>query len=69
MLCFIKQLEQEFDLILSKEGLFRTFSTDWTRKWMPSIIKYCKRLKRKDIKEIMKKMGKGRFCNYSEYMH
>ena len=47
-------------MILSKQGLQRSFNTEWTNKWVPSVVLYCKRLKRKDIKLILKDMEEGR---------
>lgn len=54
------QIEQELELILSKQGLQRTFSSEWSQKWVPSIILYSKGLKRKDIKDTLNEMDKGR---------
>ena len=53
------QLEQEIELVLGKQGLLRSFTAEWTQKWVPAIINYSKILKRKDIKEILKEMEKS----------
>ena len=41
------------DLILSRPNVFRTFSTEWRVKWVPAIIAYCKRLKKKEILKVI----------------
>ena len=53
------QLEQEIELVLGKQGLLRSFTAEWTQKWVPAIINYSMILKRKDIKEILKEMEKS----------
>lgn len=46
-------------MILCKQGVYQSFSTDWTLKWVPAVTRYCKTLKRKDIKDAVKKYGEG----------
>lgn len=41
------------ELILSRPGVLRTFSTEWRAKWVPAIIAYCKGLKKRDIVEYI----------------
>ena len=41
------------ELILSRPGALRTFSSEWSMKWAPAIIAYCKRLKKKDSAVII----------------
>ena len=53
------QLEQEIECVLGKQGLQRSFTAEWTQKWVPAIINYSKVLKRKDIKETLKEMERG----------
>ncbi len=56
--CFFiyKQIEQELELILSKQNIYdRAFVSEWTQKWVPAIIKYCNTLKRNDIKALLLK--------------
>lgn len=40
------------ELILSRPGLFRSFSAEWNMKWVPAIIAYCKGLKKRRIAEV-----------------
>ncbi len=47
--------------ILHKKELYRIFSTEWSEKWAVAVINYCRTLKRKDVKEYVKKLGDGRF--------
>ena len=51
--CHSLQLEQELGLVLSKQGLQRSFSTEWIQKWVPSVTEYSRGLERKDIKAIL----------------
>ena len=41
------QIEQEMELVVNRSGMFHSFSSEWRVKWVPSIILYCKTLKRK----------------------
>ena len=41
------------ELILSRPGVFRTFSTKWRVKWVPAIVSYSKSLKRKEISDLI----------------
>ena len=47
------------ELILNKDGLLRSFSTEWTQKWAPAVVAYSKGLKRRDVKEILKELDKS----------
>lgn len=49
------QLEQEFDLMLKKSDMHRSFSTDWKRVWVPAILKYYRILK-KDVLAVVKEL-------------
>lgn len=55
-------MEQEFELIIGKQNLQRSFTKEWREKWVPAIITYAKRLKRKDVKDIIHDIEKGKFC-------
>lgn len=47
------------ELIFSKVGVLNDFSNDWIEKWVPSILTYCKALKKKDMKELLLSLEKG----------
>ena len=47
VLTHIFQIEQEMELILSRPGILRAFSTEWRVKWVPAIVGYCRRLKKR----------------------
>ena len=57
--CLSFQIEQEMELILNKDGLLRSFSTEWTQKWVPAVVAYSKGLKRRDVKEILKELDES----------
>ena len=50
---FCPQIKQEMELILSRPGVLNTFTSEWTRKWVPAIVEYSKALKRRDIVELI----------------
>ena len=41
------------ELILSRPGVVRSFTTEWTIKWVPAILSYSKHLKKKDIVDLL----------------
>ncbi len=55
---FLLQTEQELELVLSKQNMYSSFVAEWTGKWIPAVIGYCEKLKRKDIKDLL---PKGRY--------
>ena len=57
--CLFAQIEQEMELILNKDGLQRSFSTEWTQKWVSAIVAYSKGLKRRDVKELLKELDES----------
>ena len=63
------QLEQELELVLGKQGLQRSFSNEWSQKWVPAIIVYCKGLKRKDIRDMIKELESGNFSLHVFCVH
>lgn len=50
-------LEQEMDLVLTKQGVYHSFTEDFTRKWAPAILTYSKGSKWKDIKAMVFRGG------------
>lgn len=58
-ICTPMQLEQELELVLGKQALLRSFSAEWGQKWVPAIISYSRKLKRRDIQSTLKDMEKG----------
>ncbi len=41
------------ELILSRPGVFNTFTTEWERKWVPAVMTYCTALKRKEVVDLI----------------
>ena len=73
MVLFVVQIEQELDLVLKKPGLYRSFSTDWKQTWVPAVLEYCQRLKRKDVAALLKNFsscespGKMNCCIFTSF--
>ena len=38
---------------LKKENVSQSFSVDWSQKWVPAILKYARRTKRKEIHKLL----------------
>lgn len=51
-------MENELELILKKSGLLRTFTSDWTQKWVPAILSYARKVKRKDVLKVIQDYDK-----------
>ena len=49
----LSQIKQEMGLILSRPGAHRTFSSEWSMKWAPAILSYCRSLKKKEILQVL----------------
>ncbi len=45
------------DLVMIKQNVYRTFTGDFARKWVPAILTYSRGSKRKDIKALMSEQG------------
>ena len=37
------------ELIVNRNAMFHSFSSEWRVKWVPSIMTYCKRLRKKEV--------------------
>ena len=46
-------INQEMELILSRPGAQQIFYSEWSMKWAPAIVCYCRSLKRNDIREVL----------------
>ena len=49
------------ELVLSRPGMLRTFTTEWSMKWVPAVVAYSKNLKRKEVKEIFSQHESSEF--------
>ena len=52
------QVENEFELIMKKANLFRSFNLDWTQKWVPAIVAYARHSKRKEIAKLVQELDR-----------
>ena len=46
------KIKQEMELILSHPRAQLTFCSEWSMKWAPAIISYCRSLKKKDVVKV-----------------
>ena len=51
-------------LVMMKQNVYRTYTEDLTKKWIPAILTYCKGSKRKDVKDLIDKKG-----TYLSFVH
>ena len=49
------------ELVLSRPGMLRTFTMEWSMKWVPAVVAYSKNLKRKEVKEIFSQHESSEF--------
>ena len=49
------------ELVVNRTGMFHSFGNEWRVKWVPSIMMYCKSLKRK--KNIAQAIATSNNCN------
>ena len=42
------------DLVMIKQDVYRIFTGDLTKKWIPAILTYCEGSKREDVKDLIR---------------
>lgn len=45
---------QEMEIIINKPDVYKLFSLEWKEKWAPAVLTYSRKLKRKDILDVVK---------------
>ena len=50
------------DLVMMKQNVYRTFTEDLTKKWIPAILTYCKGSKRKDVRDLLDNVSLVHTC-------
>ena len=50
-----QQIVQEMEIILNKPDIYKSFTLEWKEKWVPAVITYGRKLKKKDIRTLLQK--------------
>ena len=55
LLLLCKQMVQEMEIIINRPDVYKSFALEWKEKWIPAVIMYARKLKRKDVHAILEK--------------